>query len=220
VSVDETSGTNGGRRKLVIGLTGGIGSGKSVAAGVLRELGAEVVDSDAMTHDELSKPEVVETFRSWWGAGVCKPDGTLDKAAVGDIIFNDAADRRRLEAYLYPRLEDRRHAMMRAFNADPSVRAIVINSPLLYEVGLDEACDVVVFVECDRHGDAGISAVVAARTAAQKLLRGRHRAEITVTLDKKREAADYTVINNTDVDALRSQLKPLVEGLLSTHASC
>lgn len=216
VCVDGTTHASPARLKLVIGLTGGIGAGKSRVASVLEELGAAVVDSDAMTREELSKPEVVETFRGWWGDRVCKADGGIDRAAMGEIIFGDETQRRRMEAYLYPRLERRRHRMMRAFNADPSVRAIVFNSPLLYEVGLDKVCDVVLFVECDR------------RTRVERVARTRgwtereldRREKLQKPLDMKRRTADHTVVNDTDVDALRSQIKPLYERLLTNHSSC
>lgn len=106
--------------------------------------------------------------------------------------------------------------MMAAFNADPSVRAIVFNSPLLYEVGLDKECDVVLFVDCDR------------RTRIERVARTRgwtgqeldRREKLQKPLDMKRETADHIVTNDTDVAALRSQIKPLFERLLTNHSSC
>lgn len=214
--VDGTTHASRGRPKLVIGLTGGIGAGKSRVASVLEELGAAIVDSDAMTHEELAKPEVIETFRGWWGDRVCRADGGIDRGVMGEVIFGDERQRRRMEAYLYPRLERIRHRMMTAFNADPSVSAIIFNSPLLHEVGLDKVCDVVVFVECDR------------RTRVERVARTRgwteqeldRREKLQKPLDMKRRTADHTIVNNADVDALRSQIKPLYERLLANHSSC
>lgn len=200
-------------RKLVIGVTGGIASGKSLVANMLEDMGAQVVDSDVLAHDELSQPEVIATFRSWWGEEVCTPDGRIDRQAMGDIVFEDPTQRARMEAYLYPKLERRRLQMMAALDDDPSVGAIVINSPLLYEVGLDRHCDVVVFVECKRE--------VRLRRAAEE--RGwteqefRRREKLQKSLDMKSQSADYRVVNNSTVDALHAQVKPLFERLLATR---
>lgn len=199
-------------RKLVIGMAGGIASGKSLVAGILGDLGAKVVDSDRLAHEELSDPEVIAAFRSWWGRGVCTPDGLIDRRAMSDIIFEEPAQRLRMEAYLYPRLERRRLQMMEAFDDEPSVRAIVVDSPLLYEVGLDKICDVVVFTEADRLVRLG-RATKRRGWTEQEFDR---REKLQESVDTKGQAADYRVVNNSTVDALRAQVEPLFERLLAT----
>jgi len=201
-------------RKLVIGVAGGIASGKSLVASILGDVGAKVVDSDRLAHEELSDPEVIATFRSWWGRRVCTPDGLIDRRAMSDIIFEEPAQRSRMEAYLYPRLERRRRQMMAAFDDEPAARAIVVDSPLLYEVGLHKVCEVVVFTEADRR--------VRLRRATEQ--RGwteqefDRREKLQKSLDTKWQAADYRVVNNSTVDALRAQVEPLFERLLATRS--
>ncbi len=196
-------------RKLVIGIAGGIASGKSLVSQTLAALGAKVIDSDALAHAELADPEVVETFRRWWGERMCLPGGGVDRSAMADIVFEDSEQRERMERFLYPRLERRRKQLMAAFDADPATRAIVINSPLLYEVGLDKICHVVIFVEADR----------ATRFQRAKQTRGwsRHefdrREKLQKPLDIKSQAADYRVVNNSTIDALCAQVKSLFESL-------
>lgn len=192
-------------------MAGGIASGKSQVAILLEEAGAKTVDSDAMVSEELAKPEVLLTFRDWWGEKVCTADGRIDRAAMGNIIFRDAGERARMEAFLYPRLEARRKALMAVYEKDPAARAIVMNAPLLYEVGLDRLCHTVWFVECDR----------ATRLARAMASRGWTQAEfdrrenLQKPLDKKRSAADYIVVNSTSVDALRSQVTTFFERSLN-----
>ncbi|NOT01113.1 MAG: dephospho-CoA kinase [Phycisphaerales bacterium] len=204
-------GVNQSNRAPVIGLAGGIAAGKSLVADELRRLGALVIDSDELIHQELAKREVVEALRGWWGEAACGSDGRVDRRKIGEIVFNDVAERVRLESYLHPRIEARRREMMAACDGDANVRAVVINAPLLYEVGLDAACDVVIFVECDR----------AKRVARAGNTRGWTEAEYDrrekaqKPLDAKAAAADHTVVNNSTVDALRSQIQTLFAQLVS-----
>ena len=199
-------------KKFVIGLAGGIASGKSTVADLLDELGARTIDSDALTTEELADPQVVATFRDWWGQRVCAPDGTINRKVMGDIIFCDPAQRARMEAFLYPRLERRRKAMMKQFESDPAVRAIVINAPLLFEVGLDRECDVVVFVDCPR--TERLARLRAKRDWDEAEL--DRRENLQKPLDIKAQAADYTVVNNSTIDALRDKVRPLFDRLISS----
>jgi len=196
-------------RKLVIGIAGGIASGKSLVSQTLAALGARVVDSDALVRVELADPEVREAFRDWWGEGVCSPGGGVNRSAVADIVFEDSEQRKRMESFLYPRLERRRKQLMAAFDADPAARAIVINSPLLYEVGLDKICHVVVFVEAD----CATRFRRAERTRGWSRYEFDRREKLQKPLDMKSQAADYRVVNNSTVDALCSQVKSIFESL-------
>lgn len=198
------------KNKPVIGLAGGIGSGKSLVAAIIEELGGKVIDSDRMTDEEFQNPEVQDAFRCWWGEGICHADGSIDRKAVADIIFRRSAERTRMEEFLYPRLERRRKAMMKAFDDAPEVKAIVLDSPLLYEFGLDRACDAVIFVEADRSVRLGRLAETRGWTESEYV----RREKLQKPLDTKRKTADFTVINNSDVDALRSQVKTIVAQLL------
>ena len=198
----------------MIGLAGGIASGKSTVARILGELGAGIIDSDELVHEELTDPEVVATFRDWWGERVCTPQGGIDRRAMAGVVFEDGVERSRMEAFLYPRLERRRRQMLEQYEGDGSVRASVVNAPLLYEVGLDRECTVVIFTECDR--------AVRLRRAMEQ--RGwdeqelERREKLQKSLDSKARAADYTVVNNSTVESLRAQIKPLFERILASRS--
>ena len=196
--------------KPVIGLAGGIGSGKTAVGRILQEFGGGLIESDRLGHDELDAPEVVETLKTWWGDEIVRPDGGVDRGRVAAIAFADSKERERLEALLHPRIGARRAELVRRFEADDSVRMIVIDAPLLYEAGVDAECDLVVFVEADR-------AVRASRVRAQRNWteqEWKRREKMQKPLDTKRRKADHIVTNNSSLRALRGQVAHLVSQIL------
>ncbi|MCK4657897.1 MAG: dephospho-CoA kinase [Phycisphaerae bacterium] len=192
--------------KPIIGLAGGIGAGKSVVAGILAKLGAGVIDSDAIGRRLMSEPTVVEVLRSWWGDSIVDAEGGIDRRRIGDIVFADSAQRARLEHLLHPRIVRERELLIERFLADPVVRAVVLDSPLLFETGLDRRCDVVWFVEAER--ETRTRRVATARSWTPEELRRREK--LQKPLDFKRARADCTIVNNSSVDDLRSQVVRLL----------
>ncbi len=137
------------RNKPIIGLAGGIGSGKSFVAKLFAERGCAVVDSDALVSQVYQEPAVLDALRSWWGDDIVGTDGLLNRKAVARRVFESVEDRRRLEALIHPRVANRRADMMKdAIEQRPGLPAFVWDSPLLFEMGLDKECDRLVFVDC------------------------------------------------------------------------
>ena len=128
-------------RPYIIGLTGGIGTGKSEAAKFLASLGAVHLDADAISH-ELTKPggEALEPIRAEFGEGVFREDGTLDRRALANITFSDPARKRALEAILHPRIQ---RDIMRGIDraAEEGAKVVILDVPLLFETGMDALCD-------------------------------------------------------------------------------
>jgi dephospho-CoA kinase len=184
---------------------GGIGSGKSSVAAILSDLGAKVIDSDQIARQQLSDPDVIRVLKTWWGKGVCRPDGSIDRSQVADRVFEDPQEQRRLAELIHPRVAERRRAMMEVFQADPQVRAIVIDSPLLLEAGLGPMCDRVIFVHADR--PVRLDRLRRERGWSEAELQRREKSQNP--LDTKRALADYIVDNNSDIDELRPQVEPL-----------
>ena len=203
------------RGKLVVGLAGGIGAGKSTVARILAENGLAIIDSDRLNHEELGRPEVVETLVRWFGSEVLGSEGSLRREAVSEIVFNDAGQRARLEALLHPRIARRREELIAAAEADPEVRAVVLDSPLLFEAGLNRLCDVVIFV--DAPADQRAARLAAGRGWSNQELYKREKSQ--QPLDSKRARADYTIDNNSGLDHLRSKVERLLSGLLGQASS-
>jgi dephospho-CoA kinase len=188
------------RKIPVIGLVGGIGSGKSSVAGFLKEAGCLVADSDALVRAELERPDIRGQLQSWWGPGILDGRGAIDRKAVSAIVFRDSAERARLEALLHPRVEAARNAM---FDAAPSgTRALVIDAPLLLEAGLAGECTRIWFIEASETARRG--RVLSERGwTADELDR---RESVQWSLDRKRAAAHHVLRNDGDPASLREQV--------------
>lgn len=127
----------------IIGLTGGIACGKSTISLTLRELGAVIIDGDVLSR-ELTQPggAALPAIREGFGSGVFQPDGALDRRALGDRIFRDAAAREQLDGIMQPLLLTRiREEIARARASGAEV--CVLDMPLLYEKELDALCSCV-----------------------------------------------------------------------------
>ena len=199
------------RKKPVVGLAGGIGAGKSSVARVLESLGAVVIDSDRQCHAEFGDPEVVATIRRWWGDVVCGPGGEVDRQALARIVFDSPAELARLEGLLYPRLARRREELIAAYEADPQVQAIVLDSPKLFEAGLNELCDAVIFVDASRSVRA--RRLAESRGWTEETLQKREN--LLKPLDMKRALADHVVVNHSSIAALRSQVERVFSSVLA-----
>ncbi|MDR1661961.1 MAG: dephospho-CoA kinase [Azoarcus sp.] len=196
---------------LWIGLTGGVGSGKSAAAARFAGHGATVVDTDAIAR-ELTAPggAALPALRAAFGEAAIARDGGLDRARMRALVFADPAERARLEAILHPLIET--ESLRRCNEAAPYV---IVDVPLLVETGRWRArCDRVCVVDCPRemqiarvaerngHSRAEIEAIVAAQTSREARL----------------DAADDIIDNSGPLDALHAQVDALHERYLALSA--
>lgn len=177
------------RKVPTIGLTGGIGAGKSTVATLLRELGGVVSDSDRDARAVLSNPEVLAALQAWWGDEVIGEDGLADRSAIASRIFSDKEARVRLERLVHPKVHERRQQTFAAGSEDAT--ALVIDAPLLFEAGLDAECDAVIFV--DTPLEVRLSRVQEGRGWDRVELERREAAQFPID-EKRSKATD--VINN------------------------
>lgn len=193
----------------IIGLVGGIGSGKSLVASQLRQLGCLVCDSDAMARDILRDRAVHAQLVKWWGSAILDSDGEIDRARIASIVFARAEERARLEALIHPLIEARREALFAV--PPPGTRALVIDAPLLLEAGLDAKCDAIFFVDAPR--DARIARVLATRGWSREEFERREAAQWP--LDRKRETADTVLRNDGDPASLRQEVVRALDQVLA-----
>jgi dephospho-CoA kinase len=196
-----------GARVPFVGLTGGIAAGKSTALDALARLGAAVLSTDAVVHDLYASPELRELVVARWGPDVAGPDGSVDRAAVATRAFASDAERAWLEGILWPRVGARVAAWReRVLAQEPPAPAAVIEVPLLFESGMDAACDATLAIVAPeelrerRAGDRGHAAV--AERAARQL-----------TQEQKAERATYVVVNDGTVEQLESRLSEVLAKL-------
>lgn len=211
------SGLSAKSTKPIIGLCGGIGAGKSTVALMLQSLGAAAIDSDQLSHEQLELPDVQEELRACFGEGVIDPTGQVNRKALADIVFQDDEALQRLQDIIYPRIEQRRVELTEAYDSDPSVRAIVYDSPKLQEAGLDKLCFAVIFVDVSRA--ERLRRVSESRGWSEQELDRREKRQ--KPLDEKKAGADYIVGNNSTTADLRTELGRLLASILDRfHASC
>jgi len=196
----------------LIGLTGGIASGKSTVAKILKRLGAAIVDADALAR-EVVEPgheawkDIVETF----GAEVLQPDRTLDRQKLRATIFNNPAARKKLEAIIHPRVralaEERIHQHTAA-----GYEIVVYEVPLLFEGNLHEWLRPVVLVTCDLDTQKrrlqerdGLSA-----EASQKHI------DAQMSLAEKRRLADYVIENDGSLEDLEGEVQTVLNKIKAT----
>lgn len=200
-------------RTLRIGITGPIGCGKSTVAGWLAEGGAVVIDADRIAHEVTApgEPATAAIFERF-GDAVRAPDGTLDRPALGRIVFADPAALRELERIVHPAVRPRIAAGVRAAE-DAGAEAVVIEAIRLVEGGYAAECDEVWLVICDgadqrsRLRDRGLpDEVVEQRIAAQGGL-----------ADRLRPAATRVIDTSGPPDAARRRVAAALEEALATH---
>lgn len=186
---------------VVIGLAGGIGSGKSAVARAFAALGCAVIDSDEEAHAALDRPDVRAEIARWWGPAALTPDGRVDRARVAQIVFRDDAQRKRLEGLIHPLLRTTRAAAIDAARR-AGAPAVILDAPLLYEAGLEAECDAVVFVDAPR--EARLARVQASRGWTETELDRREGAQRP--LDEKRLDAEHVIRNDAGEAALAQRV--------------
>jgi dephospho-CoA kinase len=184
---------------LRIGLTGGIGSGKSTVSALLAERGAVVVDADLIAREvvEAGTPglaAVVEAF----GPAVLTPDGALDRPALAAIVFSDPQARARLDAIVHP-LVRRRSAELVGAAADDAV--VVNDVPLLAETGQAGSYDLVLVVEADM--ETRVDRLVRRGLTAED---ARARIAVQATDEQRRAVADVVLDNSGTPEELAAQV--------------
>ena len=201
--------------KPLIGLAGGIGSGKSFVAKALQDEGCGVVDSDMLAHEVLGRPETGRQLAAWWGAGMLDAQGQADRREIGRRVFNDPAALAQLNGLVHPAVHALRMGQTTALAQNSAIRAIVWDTPLLFETGLNQECDAVIYVKCPY--DQRLSRVSARRGWTSEQLEKREKLQIS--LDKKEELADYVVENHGDEPTTRRQVHQILARILSTQAA-
>jgi len=198
----------------IIGLVGGIGSGKSTVAGMLRDMGCVVADSDQFARASLRDPAIRPQLVEWWSDSILDPaTGEIDRRKVAAIIFADPAQRKRLEGLTHPWIEQRRRELF-AKSAE-GTPAFVIDAPLLLEAGLARECDAIIFIDAPPHLRS--SRVEANRHWTHQQWESREAAQMP--LDEKRRMADHVLVNSGDLNDLRANVARTLQQITSRGKS-
>ncbi len=203
--MSETTRRTSGRSIPVIGIAGGIGSGKSSVARALASLGALVSESDVQIRAALETEDIKRTLEQWWGAEVFNDSGDIDRSAIAKIVFNDPQQRTRLEALLHPYALLARTALIEQGERE-GVPAVVIDAPLLFEADLDAECDAIIYVDTPR--ETRVKRLQETRGWDEQELARREKAQLP--LEQKRKKSDHVLINEGDEADLHSKVRSLL----------
>jgi dephospho-CoA kinase len=194
------------KRKPVLGLIGTIGAGKSAAANAFAARGGAVVDADRVGHEVLEEPAVREKLLARWGEKVLHPDGRINRRGVASIVFANEAERKALEAIVYPEIEARCRAAIEEAHANPAVKFVVLDAAVVHEAQWKGVTDKFVYIDAPRSmrlqrvlSRGWSDADLAAREAAQW------------PAAKKKALADATIENAGSL----GELQTAVDNLLS-----
>ena len=189
----------------VVGLTGGIGSGKSTVSRLFQKLGASVVDADAIVHElQTAGSPLLDRIVDAFGSGVLLGSGELDREALGSLVFSDANARERLNAIVHPAVGVE---MARRIEESRKARAalVVVDVPLLLETGSSAAFDAVVVVYCRESQQ--IERQQARDGSSREEAEQRVRAQLSI--EEKRRLADHVIDNSGSPEETDRQVRVL-----------
>ncbi len=190
----------------IVGILGGVASGKSLVAEQFRHLGAKILDADQVGHEVLREPEVIQAARERWGDAVIAEDGQINRSKVAKIVFAPppagTEELAFLEQLTHPRIGTRLEQELARLRRSRDVELVVLDAPVMLKSGWDKFCDHILFIEVPRNlrqerarkrgwNDADF----AARESSQE------------SLEVKRAAADQTIDNSGSVEATRQQVE-------------
>ena len=195
---------------ILVGLTGGIATGKSTVADMFQRCGAVVIDADMLAREAVrpGKPawrEIVQTF----GKTILNPDRTLNRQALGAKVFSHPARLRRLERMIHPRVaREQRRLTRQTAQKDPKA-VVIYDVPLLFEAGIDKRVDAIIVVAADRETQIARLKKRNGFTRAEAL----RRIKSQIPLSQKQKRADYVLDGTLPLSHLTQQVRSLYQSL-------
>jgi dephospho-CoA kinase len=188
-------------KKPVIGILGGIASGKSTVAAEFAKLGCKVIDADDIVHKLLETEAVKEKITACFGRAIADSTGKINHKKLAGAVFDDVDKLSSLNEIIHPFVLRRAEKLVDRYSRQDQVKAIVLDMPLLVEVGWAKRCDRLIFVECKQE-------LRAARAQKKGFDKNqlKIRENFQISLDNKVGLADTTVINNSGFSALVRQV--------------
>jgi dephospho-CoA kinase len=189
-------------KKPIIGILGGICSGKTTVAAEFGKLGCGIVDADKITHEILEQDDVKKKIVAAFGEGILNSARNIDHRKLAEVVFSSGRMLSKLNSIAHPLVLSRAEALIEQYNLEPEVKAIVLDIPLLVEVGWHKRCQKLVFVNCKRH----LRVDRAKKTGGFDENQLKIRENFQFSIDKKAAIVDNTIDNNSDLSALARQV--------------
>lgn len=199
-----------GRRFLLVGLTGGVATGKSTVSAMFGALGCLIIDADRLAREVVEPGQPAHTqIVSAFGRGVLRPDGGIDRKALGAVVFADPAARARLESITHPAIRARVRARLAELTAAGFDGIVILDAPVMVESGDSRDVDRLVVVTADE------PAQVARQQARDGLgpEDARRRIRSQMPLDEKARLAHYLIDNSGELGATEARVREVHRAL-------
>ncbi len=193
----------------VIGIVGGIGSGKSTVAGCFGELGCAIIDADRIGHELLGQPDIRSRIIRQWGRGILDGQGRIDRKRLGRIVFAEPSELAKLNEIMHPRISERIADEIARIRSAGDARGIILDAAVLIESSWDLFCDELLFVDSPQ--ELRMERVMETRGWDEATWRRREKSQFSV--DTKAGACSYRINNSTDVSHLKKRVRSLLEAI-------
>lgn len=190
----------------ILGLVGGMGSGKSFVAGLFAELGAKVVEGDQAGHEALKQPEIKQKIVARWGEEVLDEQGEINRRKLGSIVFADAEQLAALEAIVFPWIKEKLRRDLVEADKNTEARLLILDAAVMMEAGWSGICDAILFVDAPKEVR---QQRVAGRGWSLEELEKRERSQMS--LEEKRTQCQAVVENAGDLLRTRQQVQALFD---------
>lgn len=191
---------------VIAGLTGGIATGKSTVSAIFRKLGACIIDADKVAREVVEKGTPAwKEIKEFFGDGVLNPDGSVDRAKLGSIVFRDESKRKRLEGIVHPRVFEEIEKQIYEIKKETKDAIIILDIPLLIESGYQIKVDKVIVVYAgEKEQVSRLSKKISAEDALKRIMS-------QMSIDEKKKFADYIIDNTGSVEETEAQCRKIFE---------
>jgi dephospho-CoA kinase len=198
----------------IVGIVGGIASGKSSAAKIFKEHGAVLLSGDEIGHQILGEPEIVKAAEERWGRSVIDQNGKIDRHRLAAIVFSEKESREELtflEKLTHPHIKTRLLAEIDCLRT-AGTSVVILDAALLLETGWYSMCEKIVFIDASEENRGKYAA--RRNWTKQELIRRESR---QLSLKKKRAAADFQICNNGSIESMREEISRVWDSLQGTE---
>jgi dephospho-CoA kinase len=197
--------------KPIIGILGGMCSGKSTFAAEFGKLGCAVIDADKMAKQLLDEPAIQQKIISLFGKDIVDPAGSINRQKLANLVFSDSAKLTALTALIHPPVLEKTQVLTEKYMMDSTISAIVLDMPLLAEVGWEKHCTALIFVDCDSQ--------IRLKRAENRGIKDKNQLKVRenfqISLDKKRQISHYIIYNNFDLSELAQQVSNIFNCIIN-----
>jgi dephospho-CoA kinase len=201
--------------KPVVGLLGGMGSGKSSVAAEFAKHGGKVIAADQLGHEALRQPEIRDAIVKHFGADIVAPDGSINRKKLGAKVFAEERERKALEKLVHPWIGRRIEEEIAKASAQDEVSLIVLDAAIMLEAGWNNVCDWLVYIDVPR--EQRLERLARQRGWSEKEVAAREQAQMP--LEAKQRLADFTVDNAGSPAQTARQVAELVARLKEDRRS-